>query len=726
MRTLIKVFLVGCLAGALLPETSGAADTATSLDEIVVTARKRAENLQDVPDAISAFTAQQIEAARIENIQGAMQLTPNVQMFQQQEPGVFLITIRGITQAQNQEAPVDVVIDGVTLPFPNSFTQDLYDIERIEILRGPQGALYGQNAIGGAINITTKAPTNEFESAVKVTYGRGDDTNNTFKVSGPIVPDMLLFDVGGFYHYFGGLIHNGFTGQIDDRTKDGGGQLKLLFTPTDIVKVDLRTSLQVFEGDMGLLVPTTLSQGSGIPGVSTSVVDQNIKLGQISNNFPSYTTQRIVDVTGKVDIALGFATLTSISGYEKVDETLNQDIDVSQIAFVRLDCECENIIGRTQELRLVSPDDQRLRWIVGGFAQDVDNNLDEPVSINLNLLTTGNISEADANYVPFTTTNKSQILKNYAEFAQASYKLTDQLDLTVALRHDKDERTQNLSGFEPGGAPITGGQSADFEEWLPKAQLSYKATSSLMYYATFSEGFRPGGFNAGANPEVGSAFPAEKTYNYEVGLKSEWLDRRLLANAAVFFTNYLNQQFTLVSVTQQGVFQDTYSADKTQVKGAELEVQARPVAGLDLGAAVGYQDAIIKSFGNALNLGINTATFEGKTVPLVSRYNGNLTAQYTAPITPQIRGFARTEYILEGPVYWNPDNVDRQGSYGLVNMRMGIEGDSWTAALFGNNVFDKHYYTLYYSNFWTRAPGGFDFAGINTVPIYGVEFRKKF
>jgi len=231
--------LAGVATIATMPAWAQEASSETAahsgeVEQIVVTARKREERVQDVPDSISVFTAAALEATRIDNVKDVALRVPNLSIVEAQQPGVALLTIRGVGQARNGEPPIAVVVDGVQLSNAYQITQDLFDIERIEVLKGPQGAVYGRNAIGGAINITTKQPTNDFEGFIQGSYGTGQDWRLSAAISGPIVPDKLLFRLAGSLRDFDGDIEsvNAPRSKEANWAQDKNIRGSLLFTPS--------------------------------------------------------------------------------------------------------------------------------------------------------------------------------------------------------------------------------------------------------------------------------------------------------------------------------------------------------------------------------------------------------------------------------------------------------------------------------------------------------------
>jgi iron complex outermembrane recepter protein len=740
-QTAPAVLMVLCAWVAIQPvkvraqqqtDLSVAAATAgkDSMQEIVVTARKRSETLLTVPESISVFTSQNIEDARIRSIDDFVQLTPSFQIIHQESAGVFEMTIRGITQTNQGDAPVTMVVDGVTLPYANSFGKPLFDIQQIEVLKGPQGDLYGQNAIGGAVIVTTKQPTNHFEGHVTGSAGNYGSAQISSAISGPIIDDRVLFRVSGFVNYDGGDTPYAYYPQSKYGILNQQG-LRTDFSIDVSDQWKLVLSADVGHETWGAqpLVPESLSYGSGIPGVSAAEVDSHIVLGQPSQNDPGqrYTEQNYWDVSAKSDYESSYGTITSVSAFQSLREPELQDEDVSGIPFVY--GKLENIINAvSQELRFSSPSDQSLRWIVGGFFEHVDRDLNiDPIFINENLLATGNVSNSEAIWVPFEEQLQSEILKSYAVFGHADYDITKSFQLSLGGRYDIDPRTDVTTGFSPGNVPVYLPQKATFREFQPKVSLRYLVDPNSSVYVTVARGFRPGGFNAGANAEVQQAFPAETTTTYELGTKLSWLDQRLNMSAAVYYTDYKNQQLSLILVSTGAIVQDTYTVKRTKIKGAEFELQAVPASGLELSTGLSYTDATIAEFGNALSgAQFDPSAYIGKQVPNVMKYTANVAAQYTRPLTAELSGVVRTDLKYNGPMYWEPDNAIRNPPYALVDFSAGVKTDRWDLRLYGKNILDKRYIIQYFQNNFTQAPGGFDFAALSRRDRFGLEGTWRF
>jgi iron complex outermembrane receptor protein len=700
------------------------------LEEVTVTARRREESLQKVPESVTVFTDTQIEGARIRRLRDFVTMTPGFEIHDGESPGIFRMSIRGITQTNQGDAPVTMVVDGVTLPYANSFGKALFDIEQIEVLKGPQGSLYGQNAIGGAVLVRTRQPTNEFSGRLTASYGNHESSQLIGAISGPIVEDKVLFRLSGYMSDDeGDMRYAFFPDEYASRESRDALRGDLTVNFTDELTLALGASVGYTFYGGAPLVPKALSAGSGIPGVTTEQVNENIVLGRPSQTSPDLprNRQHYWDVSAKLDLELEFGTFTAVTAYQSIDERETQDLDVSHIPFVygNLNNLIDAISG---EVRFSSRDTGSFHWVIGAAALNTDRDYDiDPVYVNLALLTTGDLDPADAVYVPFTQTLQEQDLDAYAIFGQAEWEPSDFWQITVGGRYDEDPRKSVTTGFTPAGPLTPLSQKRTFREFQPKGSVRYSITPNANVYFTVARGFRPGGFNSGTNAAVVQAFDAETTTSYEVGAKFELFDRRLLLSTAAFYTDYKNQQLSLVSVSSSGVSQDNFTVDRTRIQGLEIEVQARPLEGLDLNAGFAYTDGQIKEFGDSLTgSAFDPSSYVGNDVPLVSEYTFNASAQYARPIMQSLEGIVRLDVERKGRLYWEPDNKAERSPYTQVDASVGVRGDWWELRAYGENIFDKRYDTLYFDNLFVGAPGGFNFAYLSKGVRYGLEGTVRF
>src|SRR5678816_4337846 len=381
-----RLLMLACSTAlcATVPDLHAQTPTATSsLEEVIVTARKRDETSLNVPVAVNVFTAADIAAAGIEKPQDFIDLTPNMTMVQTQNQGTSFITVRGISQARNSEPSVAVVIDGVAMANPSQFNQELVDIESIQVLKGPQGALYGRNAIGGAILITSKQPTDQFEGKVSAGYDSGPGYRVGATLSGP-VSDTLKFRLSASYMDTDGYIDNPFLHEEADPYEDLSARGLLVWEPSDGFRADLRAYV------------SDVSTQALYFNITESVNDTHLP---VRVNNPGVNDRDMYGASLKLDWTSSFGTITSVTAYDKLEEILTGDqfnflpipesvlfqffqADQAQHQFLDVD-------AVSQELRFTSPADRRARWIFGAYAISTDR-----------FISTGNVIDIGDGIVP--------------------------------------------------------------------------------------------------------------------------------------------------------------------------------------------------------------------------------------------------------------------------------------------------------------------------------------
>ncbi len=679
--------------------------TSAGFEEIIVTAQKRSENLQDVPIQVTAFTEKSIEDAGIRNTRDFVALVPNMSFDDSFTYLNSFVTVRGISQINNADAPIAIVIDGVPQNNQKQFKMNLFDVERIEVLKGPQGALYGRNASGGAVNIVTKQPSNEFEGFAFGSYGNGDATELSGGVSGPIVEDKLLFRVSGYYKQDDGRIDNDFLNEkVDFVDHDYGVRGMLKIIASDNLTFDLRASYTDFQA--GGIYDSIVFSGDANDIQAPSVDLLGLTFGDIQ------------DDSFKFDWDLGFATLTGITGYTNLREDYRGDLDFSNsvnnpggfLGFLgpvgqAQDLDVELV---SQEIRLVSAADQRLRWIVGGFYIHTDKKLRTRVFFDVDHTR----EQVDNSSLVFLDRFSREKNDAYAIFGQLDFDITDNLSIQGALRYDRDERS--TVGDETLFGGVTGlDVDKAFDSVQPKVTLSYKIDDERLVYATYSTGFRSGGFNgAGITPQ---AFDDETLQNFEGGLKSSWFDNRLIVNGAVFFQKVDDFQVFFVQGSSGAQILDTI--DDVDIYGVELEVQALVADGLQLFGGLGTTNTEIKEW--AVN-----PQYVGNKTPKNTPWKLNLGFQFTVPVTADINAQMRLDYEHRSKKFWHPDNVDVQRRLDLVDFRLGLDADKWSFFVWGKNLSNERYYADFNSSNFSGLPNDIGFRAQSRT--YGVDGRYKF
>ena len=731
-----KFGLIGAAVAAALYGLPAAAQSpaqpvaSEEMEEVLVTARMRSESRQDVPITVNVFTAENIEAAGIQKPADFISRVPNMTLVETQNAGNAFVVLRGISQARNSEPSVAVLVDGVLETNPAEFNQELFDIEQIEVLKGPQGAVYGRNAIGGAIIIRTKDPGDEFEGRVKLGAGNGSSINAQGEVSGPI-GDTFGYRASVNYYDTDGYLPSTFLGGKADPVQSLAGRLRLTFKPSDTFSGDVRLSYENLD-TRGFYFVIPRDDEANPFSTFTTPPNANDVSSPIQVDQTGVDNRDLFTGAVKLDFKLGGGTLSSISSYNSTEEIITGDaydfrpaansifnvllgFDLNQSQFLDLS-------SWSQEVRFTSSDEGRLRWILGGYFVHTDR-----------FISTGNMVDDGTGVYPVyhhprltgnnpsaTFLADSQDNDAWAVFGDATFEISDQFELDVALRYDEDRRentTETPTAFLPDPSASTGEvRTETFSETQPKVTLRYKPSDDITLYGGWSRGFRSGGFNqtgvgavAAANGIVGvsDVFQAETADTLEAGFKTRLFDDMLSFNGAVFTTKSENSYFFVFLAANST--QNLGNVPRTRINGFELEAVARPARYLQLNAAWGMTFSNIKEFPDPAVI--------GNEAPLISRSTLNIGAQFAPMITDSLDGLFRIDYRRTGRTWWEPYNTTVRDPVDLVDARAGVEGENWGLFVYAKNLFNEEYNAEF-------SPGGFVFKA--RPRVYGVEANFEF
>ena len=674
-------------------QAQSAADT--QIEEIIVTSRYRAEKLSDVPDSITAFTAADIERHRIERINRVASLTPNLRFSDDQEIGVSTLVIRGVRQNRGTgQPPVSFRIDGISATNNLLTTQELFDIESIDVLRGPQGALYGRNAIGGAILVSTRAPTTEAEYDVRMSAAEGNDFVVAGSASGPVIDDTLLYRASFRWQDRDGQLENAYLdNQKVDFKESASFRGRLLYQPSERLSVDLRGQYSDQQGGSGYFMPGSegvLPLPPPDPPIFFGNPTYEIQSNRIGESFVQFS-----EFSMKIDYEFDWGTFTSISSYTDVDSGNDQDLD--QTLFEAIDIiVIDESQTFAQEFRLGSPADTRFRWVAGLYFFDQDR--------FRSLATT---------FLGFPVPPAAQDLRltNYAAFGNMSYNLTDDLELTFAFRYDEETPEDQ-----------TQGRSETFTELQPKASLAYNFREGLLGYVTVGKGFRAGGFNnlaPGSNFQPG--FDQESLVSYETGVKSSHFNGRLRSGVSLFYTDYTDQQFFLFDQTGT---QAIINIPKSKLWGGELELTALPTDSLQIDFGIGYTDSEITEYEDIAGVLVPASEIQGSKVPGAPIWTLNLALQHTAALSSTLNFVSRLDYEHRDKTYWTLDNVDTQSPYDLVNLSLALEKEHWSTRLFVSNLLNEDYIDWFFAARFIGLPA--DIAWPSAPRQVGLEFTYRY
>jgi len=646
-----KICLALVLLGVAMP---GVAETinrnkALQFSDVIVTANKLEESIQDVPMSISAFDALTLDDRNISSVEALSDYVPNLILLGQGTSSATVPTMRGITAELGTYAvSTAMFIDGIPVLSFSGYEDTLQNIERVEVLRGPQGTLYGKNAEAGAINIITRQPDNRFQGSVSVDGGEDYKKEACVNISGPVIQDKLFFSVSGQYYSKDGFITNRYTGNAANDKEHWYGKGQVKWAPTDTLAFDLIVSRLEYDNDgnnMGLS-----EYGAAAFGLVASG-DRNVYSGLEPNEESKSTTQSL-----KVSYDLGETlSVTSITTHRLFADHFNADYDFNPLALMHSlsDNEYDKI---SQELRL-SSNTLKMKWVAGLYYDKDDDTFHNILSSIVPAMN--------------TTTDRRLGGEGYAVFGQLRYALTSRIGVTGGLRYEKQDKDMrdHLSGSAFDGS---------WDDMSPKFSVDYTFTPQVMGYLTVAKGFRSGGFNAFSTDPEYDSYDNEALWSYEIGAKTRFFDNRLIVNGALFYMNIDDMQVTeWVSPSLSYI---TNAATAVSY-GAELEVQARITPQFTITGNIGCTNAEFDEYQDALDNYCNNKA------PNVPGYTFSLGGQYRTG-----NGFyAGVDVTGCGKMYLDNANRHQRDAYQLVNAKAGYEAARWDIYLYGKNIFDQDY-----------------------------------
>lgn len=769
------VALAVALPSAASAQDQAGAQSGEGIGDIVVTAQRREQNLQDVPVAVTAFSGDAIADLGIQSSADIAGIVPNLEIgLPAGEGNQPLIYIRGVGLSDtnsNNAGPNGVYVDEVYIASPGAQTFQLFDLERVEVLKGPQGTLYGRNATGGAINFISAKPSRDFRAQASLSYASFDTISGEAAVGGPI-SDAARFRIAGTGTHSNGYVHNLLTGRRENGQGSFALRGQLAFDVTDNFdallnvhggKVDTRSpqfrSLGLFDPDTGFTTPCA-------PAAIMANQCGNV-LGYVSPqgfHDGNYNKSERLEVgnwgtSARLNWDLGGATLTSISAYDWNDKTHREDSDASPDSLLQIDYKVRSE-SFTQELRL-SGAGGGVNWVAGVYYLHETLRQNQTVDLfrDLRALTPDGgayLPMADDDPFPpvlFSRTLNRQRTDAASIFGQVEIELTPALRATIGGRYNYERKTFFASAQYEEGAitfgpytedgvdhdavtvPVPGGIAPNyafdnrksFKNVSFKVGLDYDVTDDVMAYASVSTGFKSGGFNGGfldfdpAQAAIqAQPFDEETLTAYEIGLKSTLLDRRLRFNAAAFYYDYKDLQlYTLVNTGLVPLSLLDNAANAT-IYGAEFEMIARPVDRLDITLNLGLLDTEIKNFVTA------AADYSGNRLPLSPKLTFSGIVNYDVPLSSGLALAIQPSFSYRSGQYFSTDNspLMKQDGYWLLGGRIALkdEGGRWEVALFGRNLTRKKYinYAVDLSDF------GFIEQFRGEPRMFGIELRGKY
>lgn len=789
-----RALLILIICSQLAPTQAG------ELEEVIVTAQRREQNLQEVPVSVTVFSGLEIEQANIRGAVDFLALTPNVSFTEDGQAGArgLGIAIRGVNNLVSGENAVvnsigiyldEFSVASIPSQVANPF---LPDMERVEILRGPQGTNFGRNSLGGAVNLTTRAPGDQLGGRLILSGQDFEDAGDQYDVTGIInvpVSDSLAFRAVAYYEDSSGMVKNICSSGASARrcsvaaandyeptgADDSGheyfmGRIRAAWTPDDQTFVDIT------------LIYTDEDQGhdenipSGIIDLDTlntflieEATDPRTSFWPDNRNRLSHDRQE----SNELDTIVAILNVRRDLGEDMMFKWISgiQDAEQNRLFDNDLVGGADNVVREndyegtswSSELRLESSRD-RLDWIVGLLYADDDQKQDNDVFTGVGPANFHDLDPPNGVFVlpgfppglGLGTNKKRFQLESIAAYADFTLRLTDKVEFIIGGRYTRDTVENDLQGFglrptccfpftpeypgPPGpeffasfinvdNPPASGRER--FNDFSPRLGMRYLLSDDISAYVLASRGYKAGGTSLGNSPDIGSpafvrAFDEETLWNYEVGLKSEWLQRRLRVNAALFYLDWDDMQFETFRALRAGplapVVEQTINIDRAETWGGELEVLWVPIDGLSLSAGVGYQDTEIKDAEPVILTGGYEVQLEGLDTPKAPDLTANAIAEYRTGLFGG-EGWGRLEYIHREGQYSDIEALTNQQTlgpapdtglsrsvgpgefpyrtpdYDLLNFRLGYDVASWNVVLYVENLTDEKYYTGTQENF---------------------------
>ncbi len=765
-------FLLGVAPFALAAASAAWADSSNSnpgLTEVVVTARHRTENAAKVPVAITVLKGSDLARNKLYNLNKIQQEAPSLQI-QGVNPRNQTITIRGLganpgLTTEGFEQGVGTYIDGVYYARTAITLFDLFDLDRVEVLRGPQGTLFGKNTTAGALNIVTREPAAKRTAEVELSYGNYNLEQGHLLLSGPISDtlgaSLTLGDTKQQSTYRSYQSGKPFKG-LENASARG----QVVYKPNEDLKIRLlgdynRQDVVGATSDISSILPTTLADGTTKTGfyqhaAAAGYTPLPINPWARTSDINSYNhwAMKTGGVSGQGDYNLNGFTLSSISAYRYFNIRPNYDADgTGATVFQTLGV---NISQQqvSQELRLASPTGQAIEY-TGGLYYFWQQSVINSFSIY------GNQAEqflyGAANPAAILTgvdqfQHYNPAVSSESAYGHATWHVTPRFDVIAGARYTYEDKTGTLNAYDPGNITPIADLPAAYQTSAAKTRnalaptlnysphwsggapsgtfgVSYQITDKSLAYATYSRGFQAAGLNlAGAAASVPKVVAPEYVNSYEAGLKSTFFNNRIQFNESLFWSDVSNFQATVFDSN----LNTTYIANAGNVRsrGAEFEARAVPLNGLSTSFAVTYDDATYQHLEATscpyLYSDKTSCNLSGEPLAGVSRWAISASADYSYPVTEDYEIYTGGNYLYRSSYYsqFNDDQYSRIPGYGVLNLHLGFRPETarWDVELWSNNISNKRYFAVLSPTSSTGIVG----ATLGDPRTYGLTLKLKY
>jgi iron complex outermembrane receptor protein len=724
LPAVLTTLAAGLLAPLPAPVALAQEPGAGHLEEIVVTARRREESLLDLSTSVSVFTQERLLQNGIDSLNEYFLKTPNVAVHETGTRSENFIAMRGISNiGQGANSSFAFYIDEFAVQTITS-NPHLQDIERIEVLRGPQGTFYGRNAAGGAINVSTHRPGPEFEANGFFGYGRFDSWEVSGTVNVPVAPDKLFLRGVAYYSDSDGVIDNVNPAGGTDSQEYLNGRIAARLLATERLTVDLSYMRTDEKSGLETLVPTHVLSFGTINLIGPFPITDGLEPypeneTDVNNNNPKRVDYDFNIVNGRVEYVADNFSITSITGYADGGRKQNGDVDAMSLDAINLTRDSRPDLF-SQELRIASVGKGRFDWVVGGLYADAD------FEVDLEVVTGTDIQIFFGPFIPpgfaVRTLMEQNETESWAGFGEIDWHATDRLTLTYGGRYTDDKVSQAQDGTNFGFPAPPVSESQSFSEYTSRFAATFDLTEDVALYAVASQGYRTGGVQLDPALEEDS-FDPETLWNYEGGIRGTVFDNRLWFSTSVFHIDWSDLQVrTLVNQFVGGIFilvQGTDNAAEASSTGVELEMRARPIEQLELGFAGGWLDAEFDDYPDAIVGGIPIPIdLSGERLLNSPEWTLSADAQYDFKLGAfdafvrgewSYRDKTVTDLISYFPQALIPPGFGLQNqfpyrvpAFDVWNFRAGIEHGRFSLTAYVENAFDENYYTGTYDDlFWS-------------------------
>jgi iron complex outermembrane recepter protein len=689
--------IVCCLAilasSTVVPAARGdatpiqARDREAGVEEVLVTATRRETRLSDTPIALSVISAEEMNNQRVTNLADLEESIPNLVFTQvTRQETVFSIRGTGVdNDTPGADAGVSVFIDGVPRTGVHDTTPELFDLQSVEVLRGPQGTLFGRNTTGGAIIMHTVAPSFEPTFKGRLTYGNYNLVDLNGLATGPLVENALAGKLSFLLHRRDGYVDNIVQNREEGGERSMAVRGQLLWVPADDLKVR-------FGGDY--FRDTSQSRVGSLESTFVPSLFPGLQFGPVVTNeaLTPRASDTVIGLFANADWSIPSGTLTSITGYRSVTTGFIYD-PTGDPATVLTAVQDVRDRQYSEELHFASPTGSRFTWLAGAFYLHL-NRLDDTLYTIFPVPGT----VVSLLYPPGAQSSHNQevLTTSRAAFGEATYALLETLDLTAGARYSWEHRSGHS---EVTPTESSGPYAASWSAFTPKGTLSYKPSKQWLTYVTVAKGFTSGGFDAGAGTSAGlrTPFNPETVISYELGGKLLGLRRRISLNTALFLADYTNLQRTAFDSNPAVNSYRTTNAGKARVKGIELEFTYLPVSWLTLGGSYAYTDAKYREY-NALQDNGMTISYAGNVLPQTPKQQVHFSTEIVLPWAAT-RGnlLAGADYTYRSEIQFVDANdtpqviLDKTRIDGFVDVHLGWHSasDKVSLNLFGRDITDK-------------------------------------